>query len=465
MNRLKLLWLRAAFKLAGENYSGGGSGLSPGRADRSAALSLFRGDYSELVRMGFKLNPALYAGVMYKVRAITQAPLFAHEDDDSNPRKLDLDHPLQKLMRRPNRNLTGEQWMAYRILTYNIAGNAYTWIERDGTGNPVALWPLRPDRVSRIDRGYDEAIRARRVDYVYDPIGRRPGVRKSPIPEEDMIHDKFIDPTDQYTTQGEGFSPLNVAANAYQNDNAFSGLLSTLVKTGLMPSGVVWGENAFLSDKEAKDIGDKIERKYSGSANWWRPIVLSDGLRYDPLPMVLEEELFRAVDARNETRILMILGVDPILLRTVEGMSGTTYTNMIQAEKSFWNHAYAYDLKMMASTVDLRLGDGVRFLFDISRVPALTGDLAQQVETYLKMIRGLIPPDIAAAKVGLDLDELPDGVGQKSYISADLMPIDMALAGGDNEGMMRRAAAQRYEDHSEVIRQAEELVKAGQNGR
>ena len=402
--------------------------------------------FEVLVNSGFKVNPTCYAGIMYKVRAITQAELRAHMNDDKNPQRLPVDHPMQKLMRRPNPHMTGADLQIYRTMMYNICGNSYIWIERDALGTPIALWPMRPDRVQRIDRGLGpDGVPM--LNYVFIPKTRERTL-PSELLQTDVIHDSFLDPLDEYDGAGTGLAPLQVAAQPMANDNEFSSFIANLTENGLLVPGVVQSEN-YITQSTADDIRERFKERYSGYENWGEPIVLGENTTFDPIPMALQEELFRAMDARNETRILQILGLDPILLRTVEGMTSTTYTNMVQAQKDFWNHTFAFDLKIMAAQFDLRLSmdDQYRFMYDTAAVWALSGDIRQKAETARILISAMVPPDEAYRKVGLDIDDLPDGLGKKVYLGSDLLPLEKVLGEGDGGGeseMMSRGLPMPY---------------------
>ena len=106
--------------------------------------------YEAYANQGFRGNSLVYSAIMFKARAVTQAPLNAHVNDDANPERLPSDHPMQMLMMQPNPYMPGSDLQIIRTILYNLAGNSYIYVERDAMGVPINLYPLRPDRVYEV---------------------------------------------------------------------------------------------------------------------------------------------------------------------------------------------------------------------------------------------------------------------------------------------------------------------------
>ena len=79
----------------------------------------------------------------------------------------------QKVLKRPNEFMTAyncDMAMTYALC---LRGNAFSYIERDGNGRPLNLWPLHPDRI-----GYE--VKDRKVYYIVDG--------KERVESKDMLH-------------------------------------------------------------------------------------------------------------------------------------------------------------------------------------------------------------------------------------------------------------------------------------
>ena len=60
------------------------------------------------------------------------------------------DHELLDLLNNPNPFMSRFDMIATMIMHRTIAGHAYLHKERSGSGRPVELWILRPDRMQVI---------------------------------------------------------------------------------------------------------------------------------------------------------------------------------------------------------------------------------------------------------------------------------------------------------------------------
>jgi len=89
-------------------------------------------DYQTYVNEGFNANAVIYAAIMYKVRAITQAPLRAYTGTPEKPELLPPTNPLQALCMRPNRWQSWSEFQGLAMAFLNVAGNCYVYFDRRG---------------------------------------------------------------------------------------------------------------------------------------------------------------------------------------------------------------------------------------------------------------------------------------------------------------------------------------------
>ena len=397
-------------------------------------------------REGMEKNQTVAAAIMFKVRAVSQAPLNAHVNDDDNPSRLPSDHPMQRLMLRANEAMTGVYLQELRTLFYNLCGNSYIYIERDVTGMPTALYPLRPDRVLEV------ITPPNRIDYAYIPINKTQA-DGFPILREDMIHDKHPAPLDIYEGYGRGMSPLKAAARSIDIDNKFSRFLSQLVDNGVLPAAMLTSDH-ILNEKQAKEIQKLYQDRYAGFRNWSDVMVLGQGMRYEKMGMTLEEMVFDKLDARNEARILQALGVSPLLIGTIKGLESSTYTNQEKARQAFWEDVFAFELHGFASNYDLRLNQGgqFRFMHDKSAVPALSGDIAIQADTATKLRRIGVPLNTALKLVGIDVPDIE--YGDVPLVDVSMAPVKNLIEGAEDEAAANGAGASAETSARQIPRQA-----------
>lgn len=366
---------------------------------------------------GYNINSLIYAPVRYKARAIASVPLLAARGDMDAPEWLPDDHPLSRLVRRPNRRQTWRAFNEQRKTYLELAGNAYTYAERArGSGEVTALYNLRPDRMRILPSENDVQ------GYYYMPPGREmtDGV---PMLPEDVSHVKYPHPLDDLEGLGYGLPPLMAAARDADTDNAVTTFIKVLFERGAMPVGMLRFETE-LTEAAAEDAKRRFMEKNGGVENWVEPIVMDQGGGYERIGMTFDELGFDVLDARNEARILSVWGVPPILLGTRYGIAHGTYSNYEEARKQFWQDVLVPELRMLEDE-DQRLlqwQDGSYVLYDLSVVPALQTDMLPLVEAAERLMGMGVPANIAFAAVGLKIENVP--YGDRPYRSTALVPVE-----------------------------------------
>ena len=104
---------------------------------------------------------AVWAAVTLISSQVGNLPCILYKKDGRNKDRYES-HPLYRLVHdRPNPEMsafTMRETMQAHLLTW---GNAYAEIERNGSGRPVALWPITPDRVAPYRRTEDSILQYR----------------------------------------------------------------------------------------------------------------------------------------------------------------------------------------------------------------------------------------------------------------------------------------------------------------
>jgi HK97 family phage portal protein len=91
---------------------------------------------------------AVWACVDILSRTISSLPLFVFEGEGGK-RTLARDTVLWQLLHdTPNRRMTPMEFWVAMLLNLMLRGNAYARIDRDASGNAVALWPMSADQVT-----------------------------------------------------------------------------------------------------------------------------------------------------------------------------------------------------------------------------------------------------------------------------------------------------------------------------
>jgi len=381
--------------------------LWPDLTDQNIYQQWYSADYETFAREGFGLNSLIYSAIMYKVRAQSMAPLRAYTGDIQNPEPLPEDHPLSRLVKRPNPQMSWAEFQGYCTVSLNLDGNAFIAVRRDeNTNTPTELLPLRPDRVRILPSKRRELL-----GFAYIPEGQTAQDNAVPILPEDMIHVKLPNPMDRFEGWGRGMSPLSCIAYSADVDNAVTKFVKIFFERGAMVRSILKVDSSLDRDT-IEAIKERWREQYGGYENWADVGVLDQGVEHERLGLTFEEMGFLSVDERNEARVLGPFGVPGILVGSRLGLMRSTYSNYETARRSFWEDTFKPELGLFEDEYSyfLRMDrDPSAFVaFDFSEVPALQQNVPALVAAWAAMIQAGEDRDVAAQTVGLNLPPKPE---------------------------------------------------------
>lgn len=382
-------------------------------------------NYLSYAREGFNHNALIYAAIMYKAQAIASTRLRVYSGDIDNPIP-NHNHPLVSLLARPNPQQSAPEFEGLNMVYLNIGGNAYIYLDRGdkSTGRPIAMYPLRPDRVRLVPdtRGIK--------GFLYVPPGKSENDTVPFLPE-DVIHIKFPNPDDPFEGMGYGQSPISASGQSGDVDNHLTAFVKLFIERGAMPTGLL-KFNMLMDDKMVAEARRKWLKRYGGANNWANVAVLDQNGDYKQLGLSFRDMGFADIDERNETRILMSLGVPGILLNSRSGMKNSTYSNIQEARESFWDDRMRYEMNLFDEEYGHFLNEeGVFVQRDLSQVPALQKRILSQAQAARSMWDMGVPANTAFRSVGLRIGDIPDGdkpFGGRSQNASGAAPTTLAAA-------------------------------------
>ncbi len=94
-------------------------------------------------------SSAVHAAVRVLAEAISRPPLevWRRRTPDAEPELVGVDHPMQRLLDRPNDTWDGGQMLRSIEGRLSLWGSAFVGLSRDGDGVPYEMWPIRPTEV------------------------------------------------------------------------------------------------------------------------------------------------------------------------------------------------------------------------------------------------------------------------------------------------------------------------------
>lgn len=281
--------------------------------------------------------------------------------------EIDLDHPLNRLFRRPNRWMTWFQFVAYLVASLDLRGNAYVAIARGKAGQPLSLIPLGPDRVSVLLSPKGELFY-----HVHHPmIGT--GVT---LHADDVIHIRNMS-LDGYL----GVSPIAAGQDAIGLALATQQHGAALFRQGAQVSGVLKIDGD-LSIEAAQRLRQSWQDIYGGVANAAKVAVLEQGAQFQKIALTNEEAQYLLTRGFQVLDICRLYRVPP---HKVMDLSRATFSNIEEQNQSYIDEALMPTAENIEQEFEAKLlwedefGE-VECEFDFDRL--LRGNLKSRMEAY-----------------------------------------------------------------------------------
>lgn len=306
--------------------------------------------------------------------AFQQAPLTATRETQGGVEWLP-EHPLTRLLRKPNPWYGGRMLMSATVLSLLSDGNAYWLRDRDGAGvmtqglRYVPHWMMEP----RWSVGGTEYIGT----YRYSP-GNGAAVD---VPVGDVVHLRYgLDPEDTR----RGLSPLKAQMRQVASDNEVSTYMASVLRNmgiiGLMV--VPAGDDVDLEP----DVQEAIKAKLSGLTTGDRrgePLVSDARLTLQEFGASPERMALQIMADYPTERVCAALHVDPLVLGLTS--KSATFENKAAASRGSWEQGVLPLMGQVAEDVLTALGP--EFLaaresvaFDTRLVAALQDDVDKAQE-------------------------------------------------------------------------------------
>ena len=276
-------------------------------------------DPAAFAREGYAKNAVAYRCVRMIAEAAASAPLKVGPKD----------HPLARLLARPNPEQTGVELLEAFFGHLQVSGNAYLEAASIDEAAPSELYVLRPDRMSVIPGadgwpvGWEHRVGANVRRFARDPV----------TGEAPILHVKLFHPADDWY----GLSPMEAAGFSIDIHNAGGAWNKALIDNAARPSGALVFEGPGgadrMSEEQFRRLKQELEETHAGAANAGRPMVLDGGLDWRPMSLSPADMDF--IEARHAAArdIALAFGVPPMLL----GIPGdNTYSNYREANLAFW---------------------------------------------------------------------------------------------------------------------------------
>eukprot|EP01035_Chromulina_nebulosa_P020366 gene20366-26432_t len=328
--------------------------------------------FDRLVDEGYRQNVIAYRCINVISRALGSVPWVLYERDPIGGTAGEHEvesHPLLNLLKSPSPRQAGSCFMEEVVGYLLISGNSYIEAILDGDNMPIALFPVRPDRVS-IKPGVRGVPAAYRVNVGADQSKEFP---VDPLTGQSrMLHIKLFHPMNDWY----GLSPMEAASKSIDQHNAVGGHNLALLNNGGRPSGALMlrpNENSLgLTEVQRSHLRSDLKRAYQGSDNAGRVMILEGDFEWKEMGLTPKDLDF--VEGKNVSarEICQAFGVPPMLA----GVPGdATFANYREARFHLWEDTILPMLEMLVAEFNVWLqpyfGTEFRLGYDVDGIPAL----------------------------------------------------------------------------------------------
>jgi HK97 family phage portal protein len=306
------------------------------------------------------MNQVVLACIATRAQTLNEPPLFAVDPESKQPIP---QHPLSRLFRRPNPDMSQSMFWQYVSTYIDIGGNAYIHKVRNVYGQVIELRPYHSGHIIPISESGEWVDYYR---YQYE------GVTKD-IERRDIIHLRsyYIDPLNPVL----GISPIRAAGINIDTYNELMQTLYSYLRNNGVPSGVLSVQSA-LNAGQVEQLKDQWQSNTTGK-NRGKPVVLPSGMTFTQMGLNVSNMEAATQFAQYETAICGIYRVHPSVVMTTAGLMSSTYSNMQTAFQEYTLLTRVPTWNTWEEQLELSFSDEypeVDVEFDTSNVAALQSD-------------------------------------------------------------------------------------------
>jgi len=354
---------------------------------------------------GYMLNAIAYSCIDLRSKALASVDLGVKV----NGKIQDQNHPLNKLLKKPNPVDAGAEFF-HRVNAHrDITGN--TFIEKVGgdTGPPRELWSWSPYEMrvfakSRLPTGF-----------IWEKNGQKFGWEVDQFTgQASILQWKTFAPLDEFV----GMSPMRAASMSVDQHNASSRWNFRSIENAAVPSGFLFSKKEPITEPQVKQLRKDMEENFEGPDNAKRVMIGHGNMEWKQISMN-PVDMDWLMGHANAAREIATVYRTPAQLVGILG--DQTFNNYKEARAAFYEDTVIVLLDALVDELNSWLapdfGKGTEIFYDINSIPALEGrrmERMKALETVTFMSdnekRGVMGmPDYDPKSTGADLLFTPVG--------------------------------------------------------
>lgn len=351
---------------------------------------------------------AVWAATRLLSGTIGCLPLDLYRRRPDGGRDSVIDDPREILVHdRPNYEMSAMSWRASCVGQQVNAGNAYSEIERDIQGNPVALWPIHHTRV--------RVLRDDVTDDLYYEV-KLEGKEPLFLPANDVLHVPSMISDDGIVGKGV----IKHARESIGFGLATEKYGSAWFEKGGIPRVVV--THPGKPSSEARSNFRKEWNEIHGGPNGSKIALAAEGMDVKPLNISAEDSQFLETRQHNIEEIARWYGVPPHM---IQHLLRATFNNIEHQQIEFVTFSLLPWLKLWEQELWAKLlkpDEQAELYFEFNVNALLRGDAQTRSEFYRSMVQaGIMSPNEPRKLENLN----PYDGGDKFYMQGAMVPVDL----------------------------------------
>lgn len=347
---------------------------------------------------------AVWSCVRLLSETIATLPVAVYRQDTSGRKTPARDHPLYSLLHdQPNADFTAAEYWEGTVACLCLWGNAYS--ERTSSaGLTRSLTLLRPDWME-VFRTPDGALRYR----YHDPEDYRE------LGEDEIFHVRGFG-----VGLDVGLSPIAYARHSLGSAMAADEAAAKMFANGVQTSGFLSSDTTLT--KEQREQFRENLKKFMGSENAGKLMVLEAGLKYQPLTLSPEDAQMLQTRAFNVEEICRWFRVPPFMIGHTE-KSTSWGTGLEQQNIAFLTYALRPYLTRIEQAIKRQLIPRAlrgQIFAEFNLEGLLRADSQGRAQLYSQMAQnGIMTRNEIRAKENLE----PKDGGDDLTVQSNLVPL------------------------------------------
>lgn len=318
---------------------------------------------------------AVFGCIKAKSEDIGKLPLRVKRRLPTGGAVVDTQHPLNRLLERPNAWMLPMEFWSYLTVALELRGNAYAVIVRGKAGQPLSLIPINPDRVNVLlsPRGW-----------LYYNISHPQLGDGLTLHADDVIHIRNLSIDGGYL----GLSPIAVAQDTIGIALAAQQHAATLFRNGAQVGGVLTFPNK-LSKEGAERIAQSWRDVHGGVQNSSKTAVLEEGGKFEKITLTSEEAQFLESRQFAVIDICRLFRVPP---HKVFDLTEAHYANIESANQDYIDDALQPLITRFEQACGQKLlfdDERAEYFFEFDFSALLRGDQQSRFTAYKMALDGL----------------------------------------------------------------------------